>query len=52
MDTLYVNLLIFISLAFHNLDRDVLIKALNSLEEKGRAELIETNGEKSAVKFF
>lgn len=38
--------------AFHNLDKDVLIKAIQSLEDKGRAELIETNGEKSGVKFF
>jgi hypothetical protein len=40
------------ALAFHSLDNDVLIKAIRALEAKGRAELIEINGEKQGVKFF
>jgi len=38
--------------AFHGLDRDVLLKAIQSLEDQKRAALVDYNGELSGVKFL
>lgn len=39
-------------LAFHGLDRDVLLKAIQSLDDQKRAVLVDYNGELSGVKFL
>jgi ESCRT-II complex subunit VPS25 len=38
--------------SFHSLDRDVLVKAIQSLEGQRRAVFVEIEGEKSGVKFL
>lgn len=38
--------------SFYGLDKDVLLKSLQSLEDKGKAVLIEIDGEKGGVKFI
>lgn len=47
-----INSKYYIFSAFYDLDKDILLKALENLESQGKAVLIDIDGEKGGVKFL